>query len=181
MVCTRQTGSERSDTESAGTLTQLPVVHSYGLLVTVCCDLFNLYTVCTDMLNYALLVAVDFQPSLHAHVNIWSGCAQFVYRVGGRCVLNHSIMHLPEMQAALAQAQKTVQALLQGLHSNPQTKADAAKGIIRGPQLAVVELQLRKLKVAQGRDSCQGLADAIVSYYQQLGHMLSCAADLRYG
>lgn len=110
------------------------------------------------------------------------------------------------MQASFAQAEKAVLELLTGLHSNPKTKEDAAKGIIRGPQLAAVELHLRRLKLASlssssavtshkdvsakaaphtlapdadQEDRSQGLADAILSYYQQLGHMLSCAADLR--
>lgn len=110
------------------------------------------------------------------------------------------------MQAEFAQAEKTVLELLSELYSNPKTEQDAVKGIIRGPQLAAVELQLRRLKLAslgsssavrpddvsttaasqtlaadvdQGKDRSQGLAVAILGYYQQLGHMLSCAADLR--
>ena len=121
-------------------------------------------------------------------------------------------MHV--LQAALAIAKACVQKLLQRLMGNPQTKIDAAKGIIRGPQLAMVELQLRHLRLAnkaisgqpasqpasqqtellnghqnsaasgsdatQRDERSQALAEAVLSYYQQLGHMLSCAADLRY-
>lgn len=118
------------------------------------------------------------------------------------------------MQADLETAQDTVKTILQAVASDPQTQADAAKGIIRGPQLAVVELQLRKLKLSQAAasipvtntrteqqpgagseqqhgagssslpeshctDSTQAVAEAVLSYYKQLGHMLSCAADLR--
>lgn len=119
-------------------------------------------------------------------------------------------MSLAELQAALATSEATLQKLLQGLTSSPQTKADAAKGIIRGPQLAIVELQLRQLRLADAAsssqpasqqtqelnghqvlaasgseviktyDRSQALAEALLGYYQQLGHMLSCAADLRY-
>lgn len=92
--------------------------------------------------------------------------------------------------------------------SSPQSKADAAKGVIRGPQLATVELQLRQLRLADAAsssqpasqqteelngqdlaasgsdatemDRSQALAEVVLGYYQQLGHMLSCAADLRY-
>ena len=110
------------------------------------------------------------------------------------------------MQAELETAQNTVRSILQAVASDPQTQADAAQGILRGPQLAVVELQLRKLKLSQAAasipltnsqteqqlgagpsslpetqltDSTQAVAEAVLSYYKQLGHMLSCAADLR--
>lgn len=125
----------------------------------------------------------------------------------------------------MEKAEQTVAKLQQGLQSNVQTKADAEKGVIRGPQLAAVELQLRKLLLAAraptassaqpleaaqaqkqnghapGRDtaashdnadghadqpvkpieggSSQALAEAVLAYYDQLGHMLSCASDLR--
>ncbi len=103
--------------------------------------------------------------------------------------------------------------LLDKVDSDPQMKADAARGSIRGPQLALVELQMRKLLLTgertkgpkqadnglqgsqqvgeqnqdEGRngknpegDMTRALAEAILSYYKQLGHMLSCAVDLRY-
>lgn len=97
--------------------------------------------------------------------------------------------------------------LLDKVQSDPQLKADADRGVIRGPQLAMVELQLRKLHLAgqkraalneatteqqdaqhdreettsEGTDSgeTQDLAEAVLIYYKQLGHMLSCAIDLR--
>lgn len=92
--------------------------------------------------------------------------------------------------------------LLEKVQSDPQLKADADRGVIRGPQLAMVELQLRKLQLAgqkqaalheattehdreentpEGTDSgeTQDLAEAVLSYHKQLGHMLSCAIDLR--
>ena len=129
------------------------------------------------------------------------------------------------MPLQLEQAEATVHKLQADLQSSPQTNADAAKGIIRGPQLAAVELQLRKLLLlapasaasinpeqptanqAQQRnglqagmeasdadatagaasgaadsgraDESQPLAEAVLAYYKQLGHMLSCASDLR--
>jgi len=106
-----------------------------------------------------------------------------------------------------------VHELLDKVDSDPQMKADAARGSIRGPQLALVELQMRKLLLTgertkgpkqadnglqgsqqvgeqnqdEGRngknpegDMTRALAEAILSYYKQLGHMLSCAVDLRY-
>jgi len=106
-----------------------------------------------------------------------------------------------------------VHELLDKVDSDPQMKADAARGVIRGPQLALVELQMRKLLLTgertkgpkqadnglqgsqqvgeqnqdEGRngknpegDMTRALAEAILSYYKQLGHMLSCAVDLRY-
>ncbi|KAL3145468.1 hypothetical protein ABBQ32_003295 [Trebouxia sp. C0010 RCD-2024] len=139
-----------------------------------------------------------------------------------------------KQQAALQEAEKTIQQLLAKVDSDPRLKADAARGIIRGPQLAVVELQLRKLacQMADTTGSSQGhdgqhmgedrreggaaerqtsttagnneghnghtkggqerqgvqverqeetraLAEAVLAYYRQLGHMLSCAVDLR--
>lgn len=91
-----------------------------------------------------------------------------------------------------------MQQLLAKIQSDPKMKADAARGIIRGPQLAQLELELRKLAYPkQGRDGQQGaghrreeelaerqertraLAEAVLHYYLQLGHMLSCAVDLR--
>ena len=143
------------------------------------------------------------------------------------------------------EAERTVQQLLDKLQNDPKLKADAAKGFIRAPQLALVELQLRKLDAshphqrptlghqtavngqqwaesqvqtnahqaaangqqqaeperhandhqaaANGQqqaepkrqangingDASRSLAEAVWSYYKQLGHMLSCAIDLR--
>ena len=115
------------------------------------------------------------------------------------------------MQTAFQSAEYMVHELLDKVDSDPQMKADAARGVIRGPQLALVELQMRKLVLTGERthgsrqadkrlqksqqageqnegqngknqegDPTRALAEAILSYYKQLGHMLSCAADLRY-
>ena len=115
------------------------------------------------------------------------------------------------MQTAFQSAENMVHELLDKVDSDPQMKADAARGVIRGPQLALVELQMRKLVLTaertqgskqaderlqksqqggeqnegqngknRGGDTTTALAEAILSYYKQLGHMLSCAADLRY-
>ncbi len=117
------------------------------------------------------------------------------------------------MQTAFQSAENTVHELLDKVDSDPQMKADAARGVIRGPQLALVELQMRKLVLTGERtkgpkqagngpqgsqqggeqtqdeeqdgknlegDMTRALAVAILSYYKQLGHMLSCAVDLRY-
>ena len=146
------------------------------------------------------------------------------------------------MQAALQKAEDTLQQLLTKIKSDPRLKGDAARGVIRGPQLAQVELELRRLtytkqgrngkegkeqqkreaaiesmdcstaegcggqlkgqperqegrvegqslpaKGEQGREGMQAerqeesraLAEAVLTYYRQLGHMLSCAVDLR--
>ena len=125
------------------------------------------------------------------------------------------------VQAAMQVAEDAVTGLLAKVRSDPQLKADAERGVIRGPQLALVELQLRKLdlsgrrqkastspelhgqqepqeagegqqregqqkegqQVERGKwatkDVTRSLAEAILSYYKQLGHMLSCAVDLR--
>ena len=146
------------------------------------------------------------------------------------------------LQAALQEAEDTLQQLLTKIESDPKLKGDAARGVIRGPQLAQVELALRKLAYTkQGRDGQEGrgqqkreaaiqsmncntdegcggqlkeeperqegqaegqslpakgehgregvqaerqeetraLAEAVLTYYRQLGHMLSCAVDLR--
>lgn len=114
----------------------------------------------------------------------------------------HTVHFWLLMQAAFESAEKTVHELLQKVSSDPQMKADAARGVIRGPQLALVELQLRKLDIVvvekvgaaehakqesgkQEQDNVDGdvfrsLAEAVLSYFKQLGHMLSCAVDLRY-
>ena len=117
------------------------------------------------------------------------------------------------MQTAFQTAENTVHELLDKVDSDPQMKADAARGVIRGPQLALVELQMRKLDQTSerikwakqaysgpqgsqqggepnkdegqdgknpGGDATRALAEAILSYYKELGHMLSCAVDLRY-
>ncbi|DBA84768.1 TPA: hypothetical protein ACH3X1_005807 [Trebouxia sp. C0004] len=117
-----------------------------------------------------------------------------------------------QQQTAFQSAGNTVHELLDKVDSDPQMKADAARGVIRGPQLALVELKMRKLvlpgertngtKQAGNRlqgsqqegesnedeeqsgknskgDTTRALAEAILSYYKQLGHMLSCAVDLR--
>lgn len=117
-----------------------------------------------------------------------------------------------QQQTAFQSAENTVHELLDKVDSDPQMKADAARGVIRGPQLALVELQMRKLvltgkrtegpkqvvKGLQGSqqggqqsqdegqdgknpagDMTRALAEAIVSYYKELGHMLSCGVDLR--
>lgn len=117
------------------------------------------------------------------------------------------------MQTAFQSAENTVFELLDKVNSDPQMKADAARGVIRGPQLALVELQMRKLVQTGERtegpkqadsgwqgsqqggkqtedegqdgknpegDMTRALAEAILSYYKELGHMLSCAVDLRY-
>ena len=143
------------------------------------------------------------------------------------------------MQVALQAAEETLQQLLTKVWSDPKLRGEAAKGVIRGPQLAQVELELRKVvytkqrhaeqegtgqqrreAVVERQDSntvgghswqpkeeperqggkaegCSGratgeqemqaerqegtraLAEAVLTYYQQLGHMLSCAVDLR--
>ena len=144
------------------------------------------------------------------------------------------------MQAAFHEAEDTLQQLLTKVHSDPKLRGDAARGVIRGPQLAQVELELRKLactkqwhegqegqegkgqhserqdsNIAEGHsrkpqeepkrqvveaEGCSGwakgeqerqgvqaerqegtraLAEAVLTYYQQLGHTLSCAVDLR--
>lgn len=141
------------------------------------------------------------------------------------------------MQAAFHEAEDTLQQLLTKVHSDPKLRGDAARGVIRGPQLAQVELELRKLactkqwlngqeekgqnverqdsNTAEGHswkpqeeperqgveaEGCSGwakgeqerqgvqaerqegtraLAEAVLTYYQQLGHTLSCAVDLR--
>ena len=144
------------------------------------------------------------------------------------------------MQAAFQEAEDTLQQLLTKVHSDPKLRGDAARGVIRGPQLAQVELELRKLACtrqwregqegqegkgqhserqnsntaerhtwqpkeepetqgveakgcsgwAKGEQEGQGvqaerqegtraLAEAVLTYYQQLGHTLSCAVDLR--
>ncbi|KAL3136699.1 hypothetical protein ABBQ38_005934 [Trebouxia sp. C0009 RCD-2024] len=150
---------------------------------------------------------------------------------GDHSQLEHGILQL---QAALQEAEETIQQLLAKVDSDPKLRADAARGIIRGPQLAVVELELRKLAcskadtigrsqghdgqhmgeqrreggVAERQDSTtagsnkghnghtkgeqegqgvqverqeetRALAEAVLAYYRQLGHMLSCAVDLR--
>ena len=115
-------------------------------------------------------------------------------------------------------AEATVHELINKVQSDPQLRTDAARGVIRGPQLALVELQLHKLALSVGKateheqdtegqqtagqgkeeqdsarqplggegsnreheDVTRGLAEAVLSYYKQLGHMLSCAVDLRY-
>ena len=134
----------------------------------------------------------------------------------------------------LQEAEETVQEMLSKVQSDPYLKAAAARGVIRGPQLAQVELELRKLISAYGgtkadstrftgqqkeqlpqeamepdgqADTAKGshvghngqhkaeqqravvgsdrqgnsrsLAQAVFGYYKQLGHMLSCAVDLR--
>lgn len=117
------------------------------------------------------------------------------------------------MQTAFQTAENTVHELLDKVKSDPKMKADAARGVIRGPQLALVELQMRKLALTGERkerpqqadngpqgsqqggepnqdegqdgknsegDFTRALAEAILKYYKQLGHMLSCAVDLRY-
>ena len=117
------------------------------------------------------------------------------------------------MQTAFQSAENTVHELLDKVKSDSQMKADAARGVIRGPQLALVELQMRKLVQTGERtegssqadnglqgsqqggdinkdvgqdgknpegDMTRALAEAILSYYKELGHMLSCAVDLRY-
>lgn len=145
------------------------------------------------------------------------------------------------MQAALQEAKETLQQLLTKVDSDTKLRGDAARGVIRGPQLAQVELELRKLPYskqghegqegkgqqrgeavvgkpdtntaeghsrqakgeperqggeAEGRSGQKGeqerqgeqaerqegtraLAEAVLTYYRQLGHMLSCAVDLR--
>ena len=92
------------------------------------------------------------------------------------------------MQAAFESAENTVHQLLEKVSSDPQ--------------LALVELQLRKLNIVvvekvgvaehakQGSgkqeqnntdgDVFRSLAEAVLSYFKQLGHTLSCAVDLRY-
>lgn len=135
----------------------------------------------------------------------------------------------------LQEAEETLQELLDKVQSDPSLKAAAARGVIRGPQLAQVELELRKLahtpaaaeangtrpdgqqkeelpqeameadgqaETAKGgcpvetngqqkaeqqkavvgsnrQGDSRSLAEAVLSYYRQLGHMLSCAVDLR--
>ena len=128
------------------------------------------------------------------------------------------------MQTALDAAKGAVDELLKTIQEEPKLKADAARGYIRAPQLALVELQLRRLdllqqpftenqghadvqqkaeSISKGQttpvddlqdadsdskgheapdsttDITRGLAEAVLTYYKQLGHMLSCAADLR--
>lgn len=124
---------------------------------------------------------------------------------------------------ALQEAEETLQQLLTKVHSDPKLREDAARGVIRGPQLAQVELELRKIahdrqrrtglqekgqmeevaakrqdgntteghrKQPKGEPEGQGvqaerqegtraLAESVLTYYRQLGHMLSCAVDLR--
>ena len=135
---------------------------------------------------------------------------------------------------ALQEAEETIRELLAKVESDPKLKTDAARGTIRGPQLALVELELRKLAcpkadaigaipghdgqqmggpereggvaerqgsttagTCEGRDGhlkgeqegqvgraarqekTRALAEAVLAYYRQLGHMLSCAVDLR--
>lgn len=136
---------------------------------------------------------------------------------------------------AFQEAEETIQQLLAKVQSDPKLKADAARGIIRGPQLALVELELRRLthsradtrgtsqehpgqplggdkregagaerqsgttagnaeggnghdmreqerqgaKDAKQQEDTGALAEAVLAYYQQLGHMLSCAVDVR--
>ncbi|DBA69455.1 TPA: hypothetical protein ACH3X2_012800 [Trebouxia sp. C0005] len=117
-----------------------------------------------------------------------------------------------QQQTAFQSAEDTVHELLDKIDTDPQMQADAARGVIRGPQLALVELQMRKLVLTGERtegskqadhglqgsqhggqqdqderqdgkklegDITRALAEAVLSCYKQLGHMLSCAVDLR--
>ena len=146
------------------------------------------------------------------------------------------------MQGALQETEETLQQLLTKVESDPKLRGDAARGVIRGPQLAQVELELRKMayikqrherqegkeqqrrealvveqdsntaeghswqpkgeperqgdeaegrnaqakgeqerqgEQAESQEETRALAEAVLTYYRQLGHMLSCAADLR--
>lgn len=128
------------------------------------------------------------------------------------------------LQTGFQEAEETLQQLLTKVQADPKLREDAARGVIRGPQLAQVELELRKLayvKQVRSRLKAQGqhreqvsakrqegstaeghcdqpkgepegqgeqgerqegsraLAESVLTYYRLLGHMLSCAVDLR--
>ena len=138
--------------------------------------------------------------------------------------VNFSNTHELLLQTAFQEAEETLQELLTKVQSDPKLREDAARGVIRGPQLAQVEFELRKLahdkqrhtglqeKGQQGeevaverqdgsttaghceqpkgepegqgvqaerQEGTKALAESVLTYYRQLGHMLSCAVDLR--
>lgn len=78
------------------------------------------------------------------------------------------------MQAALTQAAETVVALQQQGGAAVQS---------RGPVLAPVELELRRMRLQPAREGAPAdtrrLAEAVVAAYARLCHLSSCALDLR--
>ncbi|WIA30679.1 hypothetical protein OEZ86_000751 [Tetradesmus obliquus] len=61
--------------------------------------------------------------------------------------------------------------------SSSSSSSSRAGPLLRGPALAAVELAKRKLLLGLGQQ--QQLAEALLHYHERLGHVVSCAMDVR--
>eukprot|EP00887_Chlorella_sp_A99_P001333 scaffold14.g1333.t1 len=90
--------------------------------------------------------------------------------------------------AAVAAAEETLVALQAAVLGNDTWREQAAAGSLRTPQLASLELLLRRLRLVapagsadspQRQQLLQQLVSEVAHAYRQLGHTFSCTPDLR--
>lgn len=90
--------------------------------------------------------------------------------------------------AAVAEAEGTLRELQAAVQTNEAWSKQALSGSLRAPMLAPLELLLRRVRLAAGQDAegrqqqqqlLERLAAGVAQAYQQLGHIFSCAPDLR--
>jgi hypothetical protein len=87
-------------------------------------------------------------------------------------------------QEALTRAQETVSRMLQQARPGGRLAEAASGAALRGPFLAPVELQARRLRLASsdggGDAPTRPLAEAVAEAFVHLCTTLSCASDLRW-